>query len=95
MVIRAHPSARADAIRWDEWRGTWVISVSEPPTGGRANRAILEYLARRLDVPLPSVQLIRGETSVRKAITIRGLSEEEVARRLAGTPGRGSSDRRV
>ena len=86
LTVRGHPGAATEGVRWDDWRKVWVVSVREMAIGGAANRAIVALIARSLGVRPDSVHLVRGATSPVKLVEIDGLSEEEIARRLAEAP---------
>ena len=58
------------------------ISVTAPPVDSAANEAILEYLSELLDVPKRNLQLVRGQTSRRKTVFIRGGKLATVAQKL-------------
>jgi uncharacterized protein YggU (UPF0235/DUF167 family) len=47
-----------------------VVAVREPAVDGRANRAVLEAVARSLGVPLSRVQVRTGERGRDKLLTI-------------------------
>ena len=74
--------------------GTLKIRLAAPPVGGAANRALVDFLARALGLPASQIDIIAGETSERKLISLVGISPEEVdavvQRLLAGpaSPGR-------
>ena len=51
--------------------GTLLVSVTEPPEDGRANRAVCEAVAAHLRVPKRSVTILRGLTSRLKQIKIQ------------------------
>lgn len=67
------PTGGSDALR---------VRLTAPPIEGRANRALIEFLANALGVRRAAVTLVRGETSRRKLLAIEGLDEAEVHRRL-------------
>ncbi len=50
---------------------------------GRANDALLAFLATRLGVPRRTVILVRGDKSRHKAVRIEGLTLSEAKARLA------------
>ena len=62
------------------------MRVSAPPVEGAANEAIVELLARALDLPRRDVTLISGERGRAKRVRIMGLGMDEVRARL-GLPG--------
>ena len=58
------------------------VRVAAPPEGGKANRALVEVLARELGVKNDSVRVVRGQTSQHKVVEVDGLTVEEVWTRL-------------
>jgi hypothetical protein len=50
--------------------GTLHVYVSEPPLDGRANRAVIESLAKHFDTKKNKVLLISGEKSKNKVFEI-------------------------
>jgi uncharacterized protein (TIGR00251 family) len=61
------------------------IAVATPPIDGRANQALLAFIAETLQLPRSAVQLTAGEHSRLKRVTVRSaLLPEQVAQRLAG-----------
>ena len=63
--------------------GSWCLRLTAPPVEGAANKAAMEFLADVLKVRKSQVTLVLGEKSRRKTFEIHGLSEQEVAHRLA------------
>ena len=61
------------------------IALTAPPVEGRANQALVEFLADLLNVPRASVKIAAGHNSRRKAVVIGGLSAAEVEKRLRPT----------
>ena len=60
------------------------LKLQAPPIEGRANEALVRYLADRLDVPRSAVTITHGHTSKRKLVEIRSarLKPAQVAERL-------------
>ena len=54
--------------------------VSVPPEDGKANKALIVLLAKKLDVARTSVRIVTGETSRLKTIEIDGDSAAIAAR---------------
>lgn len=50
------------------------IRLAAPPVDGKANEALIAYLAKRLDVPKSRVELISGQTSRAKRVRIDGIA---------------------
>ena len=62
--------------------GAIKIKLRAPAVEGKANRALIKFLAARLKVPARTVALVHGEKSRDKLVRIDGLDEEEARRRL-------------
>lgn len=63
--------------------GALRLRLAAPPVDGRANEALLAWLARELGVPRRDVTLLRGATARRKQVLVAGLGEERAANWLA------------
>ncbi len=72
--------------------GTLKLKVSEPPEGGRANRAVVTLLAAALGVRERAVHVVRGQGSRVKLIEVDGLDERDVRSRITAAldAGRGA-----
>ncbi len=80
LKLRVRPGARRDAVL-GPYGGALRISVTAAPEKGKANRAVLDLLGAKLDLPPSSIELLAGETSPDKTILIP-LPPDVVARRL-------------
>ena len=61
--------------------GALRVRLAAPPIDGRANEALIAWLAKSLGVPRRDVEVLRGETSRRKQVAI-AVSPEAAARWL-------------
>lgn len=59
------------------------IAVQAPPVEGRANEALIAFLAELLGVPKRSVEIVSGELSRSKVFLLRGVSVQSVQAKLA------------
>ena len=50
--------------------GTLRVRLAAPPIDGRANEALVAWLAKSLGVPKRDVDVLRGESSRRKQVAI-------------------------
>lgn len=50
--------------------GTWKVKVAAAPEKGKANRALLGFLAEHLGVAKSRVRIVSGETSQIKRIQV-------------------------
>lgn len=81
LAIKAQPGApRSEVVGW---LGEAVkVKVQAPPLEGRANEALVRFLAEQLDLPPRCVSLVRGDSSRQKLVRITGLERAEALRRL-------------
>ena len=63
--------------------GALRVRLAAPPIDGRANEALVAWLAKSLGVPKRHVEVLRGESSRRKHVAI-AVSFEAASRWLAG-----------
>lgn len=84
LLIRAQPGARAsEAV--GEHGDALRIKVAAPPVDGKANDALLRWLAGRLDIALRDVELQSGASSRTKRVSVScALTAEELVARLLG-----------
>lgn len=83
VVLTIHVAPRASK---DEVRGIHgdavKIRLRAPPVEGRANRELIRFLSRKLDIPARQIGLLTGKSGRRKRVSIAGLSASEVIKRL-------------
>jgi len=81
LSVRVHPGAKRNAIAGTH-ADALKISLTTPPTDGRANAALIAFLAKRLDIPRLSIELISGATSRSKTLRLTGITTLEAQARL-------------
>lgn len=59
------------------------IRLQAPPVDGKANAALLAFLAEALDVPARAVVILSGETGRLKRVRVAGLTPAQVEARLS------------
>jgi len=79
--VKIHPRAKKNAVT-GELDDALKVSLTAPPTEGRANQPCIEFFANLLKVPRSSVTIASGRTSRRKMIQVAGLAAEEVGKRI-------------
>lgn len=58
------------------------IRLHAPPVDGKANQALIAWLAKTLGCPQSAIELIRGQTSRRKTLSINSNDAEALSRQL-------------
>lgn len=54
------------------------LRLAAPPVEGKANEALIAFLAKKLGCGRTAVEIIAGQTSRAKRVRIRGLTPEAV-----------------
>jgi hypothetical protein len=86
LAVRAQPGARKTAIQGRFGSGAEAqlkIAVQAPPVEGKANAALLVFLADFFGVAKGRVELLSGELSRSKLFRLRGLALEQARAALA------------
>lgn len=81
FAVRVHPRAKTNAIT-GEVGDALKVSLTAPPSDGKANAACIEFLVKLLKVPRGSVTIASGQSSRGKIIRVTGLSVEEIKKRI-------------
>jgi uncharacterized protein (TIGR00251 family) len=84
LTIRIQPGARKNAITGIHAEAL-KISLTAPPVYGRANEALIAFLADTLRLPKARIILLTGATNRFKTIRVAGKSAAEVQAALAPT----------
>lgn len=75
LTVRVHPHARRSQIRETMTDGSLKIDIAAPADGGKANRALVRFLADHFDVPVGHVELVAGEASRTKMVKITARAD--------------------
>ena len=78
ITVKVMPRSRKTEVAGLMADGTIKIRVAAPPTGGAANKALVEFLAQSLSLPKSQIDIIAGETTERKLVSLVGISPEAV-----------------
>jgi hypothetical protein len=81
LTVKATPRASRTEIAGAD--AAWLrIRLQAPPVDGRANEALTEFLAEKLDLPRRAVAVVAGETGRLKKVQIAGLGVDAVRKKL-------------
>jgi uncharacterized protein len=83
LDVAVSPGSRRDALG-GEHDDALKISLKSPAREGRANAALVRFLAGALHLPRRDIQIVRGASSRRKTVALTGADLAEVRRRLLG-----------
>ncbi|HEB83299.1 MAG TPA: DUF167 domain-containing protein [Gammaproteobacteria bacterium] len=81
LQIKVIPSSSRDAFAG--WLGeTLKIKVKAPPEKGRANKAVIKFLEKALQLPKGSISIASGLTASRKTLEIDTHNSVELNEKL-------------
>jgi hypothetical protein len=81
FALRVQPRASRNAIA-GVMGDAIKLAITAPPVDGKANQAVVEYLAELFDVAKSNIAIVSGETGRNKLIAVRGRSAEQVRKAL-------------
>jgi uncharacterized protein (TIGR00251 family) len=77
FAVRVQPRASKDEIA-GEIAGALKIRLQAPALEGRANEALIEFLAELLKTAKAAVRILNGERSRIKRVEIRGVTKQQI-----------------
>jgi len=85
ITVHVHPRAsrNALAVRDDTALEIWTTA---PPVDGRANEAVIDFLANQLGVPRSAIRVATGASARTKVVEIAKLTPDELRARLINKP---------
>ena len=83
LTVQVQP--RAKETGWTGPHGDVLrVRVAAPPVNGKANQALIAFVAKTFGVAKGAVAIVRGERGRRKVLDVAGVSLEEARARLGG-----------
>lgn len=82
LVVQVQPNASKNDILGFKQEALRV-RIAAPPFKGRANRELIKFVSGILEVSQNCLTIQKGTTGKRKVITIRGLTQDQVTKRIA------------
>lgn len=86
ITCRVHPNAPRDAIEGVR-DDRLAVRLASPPVEGKANKALVKYIAKTLHVAPTRITLIQGEKARIKVLSVAEIDPETVRACLAEYPG--------
>ena len=81
VPVKAQAGARRNGLAGVH-AGALKVQVTQAPEKGKATDAVLETIAKSLNLKRSQVSLLSGATSPQKRVLITGLSAAELSERL-------------
>ncbi len=70
LSINVIPNASKSELVSKDVTG-WKVRLAAPPVDGKANQALIEFLADHFDCAKSSIQIIKGQTGKKKIVDIQ------------------------
>lgn len=80
VTVKVIPKSSKNSAQLEN--GILRVHLNAPPVEGKANKALVELLAKILHVPKSSIEIVRGEKGRNKQLKIKGLNESIIKKRL-------------
>lgn len=81
LPVRAQPGARRNELRGEQ-EGQLKVCVTQVAEKGKANKAVVELLCKRLKLRKSQIDLLSGETSTQKRFLVRDVSIADLEARI-------------
>ena len=85
LAVRVLPRSRKNEVVGLQSDGRLRIRLKAVPESGKANQALIEFLAEVVLVPPSSIHIISGATSQNKLVLFDGLDAQAVIIRIIET----------
>jgi len=72
LHVKVKAGARKNELYQNE-AGEWQLKIAAPPVDGKANEAIIAFLAEHYKVPKRNITILSGHTSAYKRIEVEGV----------------------
>ena len=82
LAIRVTPRASRNEVSEIRSDGTVKIRLTAPPVEGKANEALVEFLAEVLGVPRSRIEVVAGASGRDKLVSILDLDAQTVHERI-------------
>ena len=82
FTVRVIPrSSRTEIV--GEYEGAVKVRLSSPPVDGAANSELIKLFAKKLGVAKSAVEIVSGETSKTKRLTVTGVTAGQLRNLLS------------
>lgn len=85
LELHVQPGARSTEVTGTHGDAL-KLRLAAPPVDGKANAALIDFLARRLGLPKASIRLVSGQSARRKRLEITDAPPDTEQRLLSSAP---------
>ena len=82
-MLRLWIQPKASRSEWAGVRGDALkVRIAAPPVDGKANRALVAFLAKALGLPRAEIEIVAGHAGRHKTVRLADWSAEDLLARL-------------
>lgn len=81
LPVNVEAGSRRNAVL-GEWEGALKVCVTQAPEKGKANKAVVEIVAKALGLRKSQIQVAGGAASRRKRLLVSDICAEELSAKL-------------
>jgi uncharacterized protein (TIGR00251 family) len=70
LRVKVIPRSAKTELAGEMADGTWKVKVAAPPEKGKANQALVAFLAKHFKIPPAAVTIVSGQSAALKLIRI-------------------------
>ena len=74
LKVHINPNSKKDEIL-GVYNDSLRVKISSPPVDGKANKAIIKFFSKFLNIPKSKIKIEKGDKSRDKLIAIEGFDE--------------------
>jgi uncharacterized protein (TIGR00251 family) len=84
IILKVHlqPKASRNEIL-GPYRDGIKIKVTAPPIEGKANEALIRFLAKEFGISISSIEILKGLHSREKTLRISGTLDQELVKKIS------------
>lgn len=83
VVIQIHATPRASRSQVQGLHGDALkVRLQAPPVDGKANEALIDFIAGKFGIPSRRVVLVSGQTGRQKRIAVQGMTPDQAIQAL-------------
>jgi uncharacterized protein YggU (UPF0235/DUF167 family) len=86
LTLKIHAGARTTEFA-GKYGDAWKLHVAAPPVDGKANQAIVRFLADLAGLPASAVRIVSGFTGSTKIVELEGIDLEPLHRAILESHG--------
>ncbi len=69
ITVLVKPNSKKEGV-FEQDDGSFVVRVNTPPVDGKANKKVIDLLAKHFKVPKTSIELLLGSKSKKKIFNL-------------------------